>query len=873
MSPSPKVVFAAALAFALSLGLAAPVYAGETGELTRAPSLVQFVEAELPADQAGLTGAVVLAVTIDAEGRVEAVTVAESGGEILDAAAVRAAQQFVFSPAEIDGQPSRIQILYRYEFVERVVAPTTASFAGVVLERGTRAPLAGVRVALSDGREVITDAEGRFELSGVTPGKVSVTLDGEGLTALSTEEELIAGERLEAIYSVSLQDPEEEGEGDDLEIFVSAPSLRREAVSTEISAADARVVPGTQGDVLRVVESLPGVARASLGTGALVVWGAAPEDTGVYLDGVPLPRLYHDGGLRSVVGGELVDAVSLVPGGYGASYGRGLGGLVTVRTRPPAEELGATVAVDLYDAAASVQSPLGERAALSVNARSSHVGPLLSAFAPEVEDYFPVPRYRDGQARLSLALGPNQTLDLTGLASTDETRRSAPNPDPARAAAEERSVSFERLSLRYQHDLGDGAAVTALVFGGRDRSDQRAEYGAVSTQVREEAWLGGVRLSYRARVSAELTLESGLDALVERSDVLRAGSVAVPTREGDLRVFGQAPPDQINSDQYQVTTLNVAPYVEADLALWDGAMHVIPGVRIDPYARSVSRAFPQEGISPTHGLFEADLLVEPRLTLRADPTETLSLTAALGRYGQQPQVADLSASFGTPSLTAATGEHLVLGVGLRPVETVTLDVTGFATRTQGLAMRSEVSQPARAEALAASGRGRTVGAQVMLRLNQQEGLYGWMSYTLARSERQDAPELDWRPSDYDQRHVLTALVGTKLPGAVEVGLRGRVATGYPRSEVLGATYDSRRDLYHPQFGEHNGVRLPTFFQLDLRVGRTFTIAETSLELSLEVQNLTNRQNVEELIYSADYTEQGAIVGLPILPVLGLRWSL
>jgi outer membrane receptor protein involved in Fe transport len=90
---------------------------------------------------------------------------------------------------------------------------------------------------------------------------------------------------------------------------------------------------------------------------------------------------------------------------------------------------------------------------------------------------------------------------------------------------------------------------------------------------------------------------------------------------------------------------------------------------------------------------------------------------------------------------------------------------------------------------------------------------------------------------------------------------------------LGATYDSRRDLYHPQFGEHNGVRLPTFFQLDLRVARSFNIAETDLELSFEVQNLTNKTNVEELIYSADYAEQGAIVGLPILPVLGLRWSL
>ena len=45
-------------------------------------------------------------------------------------------------------------------------------------------------------------------------------------------------------------------------------------------------MPGTQGDTLKVVQNLPGVARAALGSGALIVWGAAPADTRVYVDGV-----------------------------------------------------------------------------------------------------------------------------------------------------------------------------------------------------------------------------------------------------------------------------------------------------------------------------------------------------------------------------------------------------------------------------------------------------------------------------------------------------------------------------------------------------------------------------------------------------------
>ena len=58
-----------------------------------------------------------------------------------------------------------------------------------------------------------------------------------------------------------------------------APRIKKEAVETRIRTEEARRVPGTQGDTLKVVQNLPGVARSSFGSGALIVWGAAPDDT------------------------------------------------------------------------------------------------------------------------------------------------------------------------------------------------------------------------------------------------------------------------------------------------------------------------------------------------------------------------------------------------------------------------------------------------------------------------------------------------------------------------------------------------------------------------------------------------------------------
>jgi hypothetical protein len=339
-----------------------------------------------------------------------------------------------------------------------------------------------------------------------------------------------------------------------------------------------------------------------------------------------------------------------------------------------------------------------------------------------------------------------------------------------------------------------------------------------------------------------------------------------------VRVFGQPPPDQVSSDAWQVVNVSVAPFVEADLGLLDDRIHLVPGLRVDPYARSVSRAFPEVGLAPSNGVFLQDLRAEPRLALRVAPVEEVSLTAAFGVYGQPPLATDLSASFGNPLLPSASARHSVLGLGLRPAEVLSVEVTAFHTRSEGLTMRNPYDQPARAEALVASGDGRTSGIQGMVRLDPWKGLFGWVSYTLSESERRDALGFEWRPSDYDQRHVLSALAGYELQSGFEFGVRARLTSGFPRTDVLGAYYDDRRDLYEPVFADHNAITLPTFFQVDARVARHVELANSELDLSLEVQNVTNQSNVEEFIYDADYSTRGAIRGLPILPVLGARWS-
>jgi hypothetical protein len=90
--------------------------------------------------------------------------------------------------------------------------------------------------------------------------------------------------------------------------------------------------------------------------------------------------------------------------------------------------------------------------------------------------------------------------------------------------------------------------------------------------------------------------------------------------------------------------------------------------------------------------------------------------------------------------------------------------------------------------------------------------------------------------------------------------------------VTGAYFDVRTDTWQPIFGVQNTIRIPPFASLDVRVSKLFKIGKTELEAYLEVQNATNRENPEEIVYTYNNAKMGYITGLPILPSLGLRFA-
>ena len=155
----------------------------------------------------------------------------------------------------------------------------------------------------------------------------------------------------------------------------------------------------------------------------------------------------------------------------------------------------------------------------------------------------------------------------------------------------------------------------------------------------------------------------------------------------------------------------------------------------------------------------------------------------------------------------------------------------------------------------------------------RDSVDAWVAYTLSRSRRVDRPGEPERFFSFDQTHVLSLVAGVQLGAGWRFGTRLRYATGNPFTPLEPAYFDAGADVWIPRAAAAPlSARAGAFFQLDLRIDKTFLFDDWRLDLYLEVNNASNRANIEAIQYADDYRSRDDITSLPLTPSLGIRGS-
>jgi TonB family protein len=845
--------------------------------LTRPPELLEFVRADYPpeAQRQGLTAAVKMQITILADGGVDDVAVAEPVGQGFDEAAVAAVRRFHFTPAEVDNAPASVRVEYVYHFVleapvdagateEAAVLPDgglpTARLLGTVIARGSRKRVPGALVGCDNwpGAETATDEGGRFELT-LPAGECQVRVAAADFEVFQTREVLEAGEVKEVNYYAR---PKTAG----YQTVVKGEKEKEEVVQRTVSREELQKVPGSFGDPVRVIQDFPGVARAPYVLGQLIVRGANPSQTLTYFDGVEIPILFHLGGGPSVVNGEFLDHVDFLPGGFGARYGRAVGGVVDVASRQGAADTWhGSAKVDVQDSALFFEAPLADGVSLAVGARRSYLDALLPFFLPKDPSggsLVVVPVYWDYQVRLDVGGKKGQRLDdgsrysVFAFGSDDNLKVVATGAQQATDVSLDVHTLFHRVLGTWEYKHGDttfkltpfvGYDLASLAFG--------------TTTLNADRWTGGLRADLGVEVSHWLSVRAGADLF----DQLLVGSAQLPVISGTQYVAfpGAAPQSTTQSVAETVNAFDGALYVEADFKV--GPVTITPGLR-------GSHAYLAGQVRDAW---------DPRLWVSYRALEGTTFKGSAGLYTQPPPATSLvPPPFGTPSLGYERAFQSSVGVAQRITEFINLDVTGFFNRRYEnlVSPGTTVVNPdgtITKSSQANLGLGRAYGMEVLLRHEVSKYLFGWVAYTLSRSEERRAGTSDpYVLTAYDQTHILTAVASVRLPWGFELGARFRYVTGNPANPL-----DHEADLfradsfsYASTFGATRSARLKPFNQLDVRVDKNFYFRDWTLDVFVDVQNVYNAQNVEATIYDYRYRQAFDVPGIPILPVVGVKAS-
>lgn len=643
---------------------------------------------------------------------------------------------------------------------------------------------------------------------------------------------------------------------DSLDIEVEGERPPREPTRRVLSAEEITKIPGTNGDALRGVLNLPGIAQPGAFEGLLLVRGSAPEDSLIFVDGVSVPIVYHFGGLSSVIPSEMLERIDFYPGNFGPEFGRATGGMVDVGVRSPRKEgFGGLLQFDLIDGRILAEGALSNDTRVLVAGRRSWLdvwlGPALESAGSNVRT---APVYYDGQFVIEHDVSNDTTLRLSAYGSDDRLALLVENPDPgdpANGGDVSLHTGFWRVQGRAETRFSDKTKWTTTVAVGKDIQD--FSVGNLGLDINLLAV--DARSDLRAQLLPELTLVGGLDIQSGSYDVSwRLPAIDLSENDTTGPLFGR-PVSEIAGDG---TFFRPSAYALAEVSPFKG-LKLLPGVRAD-YTR------------------DTDVWsVDPRIAFRYDlyPSELrTTIKGGVGVFHKPPEPYESIEPFGSPGLGSERGIHYSLGFEQELSRPLELSVEGFYKDLDQLVVSSPDALGSESgSSYDNSGVGRSYGAEFLLRYKPMGRFFGWVAYTLSRSERRESPG-DWELFDYDQTHILTALGSYKLGRGWQVGARFRYITGRPYTPYLGGVVDYDAGAYSPlESSEANSARLTARHQLDLRVDKAWEFSSWKLSAYLDVQNVYNRENTEDIGYNYDYSQSKPVPGLPILPILGVRGEL
>lgn len=714
--------------------------------------------------------------------------------------------------------------------------------SGRVIDHITREgiPYAAVLIVGVEGSGVSADSTGAFTLYKVKPGILQFSAIQLGYRTVVTPE-----------YKITPYTPfiEIEMDMDMAELSAStvkpSPFLRSVESPTSvriISVGDIDKIPGANKDVARIVRSYPGVSYSPIGyRNDLIVRGGGPSENAFFIDGVEIPNINHfatqgaSGGPVSILNSDLIREISFYTGSFPAHRGGALSSVMDIALidgNPEKQAFKGTIGAS--EVGVSASGHFGSRTTYIASVRQSYLQLLFKLLGLPM-----LPNYIDGQFKIKTKLDNRDELVFIGLAGFDDLKLSD-SPDDK---GDEYLLSY--LPLLKQETFTVGASY-------RHFSDIHMQTYTLSYN-----YLNNRSLKYLDNDESSsdnvILKSSGLEGKAQFRFENRSYYGTWTVREGadihlrhyDSDVYRRVAGGEILDYSTDMTMAGWGFFASADYKSPGGRINASAGIRADGSTFSSQTA-------------EFWRQLSPRASVSYMPWDSWSFNASAGLYHQLPPVTALSFRDAEGTLINSKLKYMrvasfALGVDWKLRDRLFVGLEGFFKNFFDIPLSLATDVPLTCvgadygsigeESLVSDARGRSYGAELLVRWLIPEKITLVGSMTVYRSKYSSGEGKAYIPSAWDNRFILNLSAVYDFPKFWSLGAKVSAIGGAPYTPFdadessLKLVWDAGgRPVY--DYSRYNGSRLDPYWQLDLRVDKNFYFRKWTLGLYVDLQNVT-----------------------------------
>jgi len=634
-----------------------------------------------------------------------------------------------------------------------------------------------------------------------------------------------------------------------------------EMSSTNLQMEAIKKIPALMGevDVIKAIQMLPGVQTVGEGSSGFYVRGGGVDQNLILLDEAPVYNASHLLGFFSVFNSDAIKDVQLYKGGIPAEYGGRLSSVLDIRMKEGnSKGFHGSGGLGTISSRLMLEAPIAKKK-----------GSFMIAGRRTYADVF-------------LKLHPDTNIRKNKL-------------------------YFYDLNLKANYKINDNNRVFLSGYFGRDVFGFGDEFGMNwGNQTATVRW----NHVYTPKLFSNLTLiysnfdyflgsEDGAQAFSWNSDIkdytakldfsyfpspkhtLRFGALStyhnfnpgLVKGEGDETIFSQLQvpkSNAIESGLYVSNEHKISKRFSARYGLrWSVFQNVGPTTiyTFDDEFNATDTTDYASG--DFYNTFQG---LEPRVSMRYSMSDNSSIKASYNRTRQYVHLASNSTSSSpldiwfpsSPNVKPQIADQVAAGYFLN-LKDNSYELSAemyykWMKNSIDFKNHAQLLLNPQLEGELRFGNARAYGLELMVR--KQEGkLSGWVSYTLARTERR-IPEIDpdWYPTKYDKTHDISVVASYQLNEQWSFGGAWVYSTG--AAVTLPTGRFEYQGVIVPVYSTRNGERMPSFHRLDLSATWDFKQKEGKKwdgELVFSVYNAYMRKNAFQINFREDPDNAGQTI--------------